>query len=146
MIRSSIALLCLLTACAGPPTDEQRCDGGSGPACVHMAQEYAAGILKTKDLRKALTYYQRACDLKEAEGCLMLAQARKNGHGGVKDEGAAQKALSRACELGSVNGCRDFADALQSHGNTTGVAAARARGCKLGDDRACNLLDQQSER
>ena len=141
MTRTLITITCLISACWGPPTDQQRCEGGAARACMHVGEEYAAGILRDRDLTKALHYFEESCRLGDAEGCLKVAEARTHGHGGVKDPGAAQKALSRSCQLGSIGGCQDFAEALQAAGNAAGAKAAWARSCKLGDDAACNKLD-----
>ncbi|GAA7204693.1 hypothetical protein HpBGD72_01100 [Helicobacter pylori] len=118
---------------------EKACELNDGRGCYLLGEfhESGGGTVK-KDLKKAIQYYVKACELNEMFGCLSLVSNSQ-----INKQKLFQY-LSKACELNSGNG-RSFLGDLYRSGdgvkqNLTKAAQFYSKACKLGAQKACEML------
>src|SRR5262245_2816786 len=57
------------------------CESGSAAACILLAQRYATGIDRQRDISRALYFYEKACDIEAGQGCVELGYLYERGIG-----------------------------------------------------------------
>ena len=80
---------------------QKKCDGGSGAACVELADLYAAGMEQLDENVGLMDLYQRACTLGNPDGCQRVeaANAPKTPTGGGGNEAACKGATPPSAEI-----------------------------------------------
>lgn len=129
----------------GVPLDARRaaalavkaCDGGEPRGCTLYAAELAAA----KDVRQALTFYQRACEANEAVACAELGARYEAGDGVARDlRRATNSYFTRACAGGLGPACTRAGALFERAPGLIDLPRAAGlyeRGCALGHAEAC---------
>lgn len=97
-------------AAGGIAAAEAACQGGGVPDCLRAAVAYRDGQEVVKDLKQALSLFQRACNRKSGEGCYQVGFLLARGQGAPRDLNAAFENYRSGCDLGVVAGCRKVAN------------------------------------
>ena len=127
------------------------CTGGHARACLQLGAMYARGEASgAKDEGKALSLYEQACTLGHPVACNRLGMMYELGRVVARDPQRAQAYYDAGCARASAEACTNAATLLiAAHPSNAGdtLRAARAllrKGCSAGDQRACELLADDS--
>lgn len=116
---------------------QEKCEGGSGRACVSLGERFEDGTGVTASRRTALVWFERACDLRNTSGCLHAASTLV----ATGNASRARRVYERACDARNATACDELADLWRKglggrQSDRTASAFAR-RACEFGLQRAC---------
>ncbi len=130
---------------------DKSCHLGEALGCANLGFRFERGLGVARDAAKARSLYRDACNVGSAYACLHveLAIADRGVH--PKDSAAELERWSRACERGRDGRACAFLGLMYDDG-PDGLArdepksqAAMARGCDLGEPRACDWVRAHTE-
>ena len=99
---------------------------------------FATVMLGSDDFTKAM----RDCKRGDAEACCTVAVSLEFGTGGVSvDERKARKMYREACLKGSGIACRIIGHKSDGDGKTKDAAFYWDQGCRLKDEKSCQLVE-----
>ncbi|MFP6206081.1 tetratricopeptide repeat protein [Helicobacter pylori] len=95
-----------------------------------------------QDFSKARKYFEKACELKDGGGCFNLGELYLE-----KDSKKAVALFEKSCDLNISRGCGALG-VLYYNGqgvekNLTKAAQYISKACKLGDQKACEVLKEK---
>lgn len=114
--------------------------------CFYSGQAYSKGTVVTKDMGKALDFFNKSCDLGYTSGCMIVGSSYYYGRNVKKDYDKAQVIFKIACNQGDANGCFLLGSMYDlGQGIKRDVIKAKQlyiKACDYGSNMACKYKQQ----
>jgi len=122
-------------------SNERGCERGAAMACNNFAWELERGKGVPRDLRRAVSLYQKACDAGLMLACQNLAVMRAMGRGTARDTRQAATLFKKSCDSGSASACNALAqlakDGLAASKELAEAASTFEASCAAGQPTGC---------
>jgi TPR repeat protein len=125
---------------------DKSCHLGEALGCANLGFRLERGLGVARDVGRARSLYRDACNVGSAYACLHLELLALEGGRGSRDAAGSLERWTRACDRGKEGRACAFVGLLYDDGpdgltrDEAKSLAAMARGCDLGEPRACDWV------
>ncbi|MBR7002143.1 MAG: sel1 repeat family protein, partial [Neisseriaceae bacterium] len=104
---SAVLAVLLFSACQKQDETQTQCEQGNYNSCYAYGLKFSRGTGVTKDIHKALNYFEKACGGTVARACSHIGFLYQTGQGVDKNYTTSIQYYEKGCRLGDIGGCNN---------------------------------------